>query len=309
MPELRSIQGAPQVEAIGRTQLELCDLARGFYRRWDVRSRIFKAEELYKTLGMIPEGLSLERTLLEIQLQRASALFDDLSGNVYVLNDAPGITAKFEVGYASAYMGALQQELFTVTRLRKEARDGTSDQFRAVGALISGDVAVLVKRYFESVISKDAKATEEFLRPLANDRLPSAPPIVQKTTRFPQLEGSLFVEEVLTRPGGWEKLNDAYQDPPKSTEQVLHPGKYFGGEEPQDVEIPDISDQLGGGWSLTSADTLGEYLLRSYLEEHLDSREAAAASGWGGDQYLLMNHPEKGRLLAVRLLFDSEPEG
>ena len=89
---LRGIREVPAVEAIGRTRLELCDLARGFYRRPDARDRIFEVEELYKTLGLVPEALSLERTLLEIQLQRALALFDDLSGNVYVLNDAPRIT-------------------------------------------------------------------------------------------------------------------------------------------------------------------------------------------------------------------------
>ena len=214
-----------------------------------------------------------------------------------------------EVGYASAYMRGLQQELFGVTDLRSRAGDGNSDHFRAVRALIFGDVAVLVKRYQEEVVARDDRAMEELMRPLAEDRLLAAPAIVQKATHFPLLEGALFVEELRATTGGWTNVDQAYQDPPESTEQVLHPAKYFGGETPLEVELPDISGRLSGRWSLTSVDTLGEYLLRSYLEEQLEQREAAkAASGWGGDRYLLMNNPDKGRLLVARIRFDWNPE-
>jgi serine/threonine-protein kinase len=303
---LRNVEDPPAVETILRTRDELCEITRGFYRRRDVRDQIFEAEELYKTLGLMAADESLEEILLEIQLQQVSALFDDLSGSVYVLSDAKRITPQLELGYASAYMGGLQQELFNVTRLRNSVRDGTGDEFRAVTALITGDVAVVSGGYVDTVIAKDADALNELRQPIPGNKLLSAPAIVQKTILFPQVAGRRFVEEIFAKDGVWDTVNQAYEAPPETTEQVLHPEKYFSLEAPHNVVLPNIAGHMSGGWSLTATDTMGEFLVRSYLEEHLSDREAAdAASGWGGDRYYLMSNPEQGRLMVGQVQFDS----
>lgn len=306
---LRSVENPPAVDTLPRTRDELCGITRGFYRRKDVRDQIFEAEELYKTLGLMADEQSLEEILLGIQLQQVSALFDDLSGSVYVLSDAKRITPQLEIGYASAYMGGLQQELFNVTGLRNSARDGTGDEFRAVTALITGDVAVVTGGYVQTVIAKDADALNELRQPIPGNKLLSAPSIVQKTSLFPQVEGREFVEELHAKDGVWETVNEAYEAPPESTEQVLHPEKYFSLEAPHNVVLPNISGRMSGGWSLTAIDTMGEFLIRSYLEEHLSDQDAAdAASGWGGDKYQLLSNPEQGRLMLAQIQFDSGPE-
>ena len=47
-------------------------------------------------------------------------------------------------------------------------------------------------------------------------------------------------------------------------------------------------------------------MLRSYLEEYLSDEEAEeAASGWGGDRYILMSNPDRGRLLVWQIQFDT----
>ena len=307
--ELRRIQDPPPVRADLRTREELCEITKGFFRRRDVRDQLFEAEELYKTLGLMPEEQSLEQTLLSIQLQHVSALFDDVSGDVYVLSDASSITPRFEVGYASAYMGGLQQQLFDVTGLRDRARATSADGFRAVGALISGDVAVVTSGYIETVMAADPKDLEELRESTPNDVLEEAPGIVRKTSFFPLVEGKHFVNALFSRSGSWEEVNQAYQAPPLSSEQVIHPEKYFDNEAPLEIPLPDLSALMGGGWSLTAVDTMGEFLLRSYLEEHLGEEEAAlGADGWAGDKYQLMSSPEMGRLLVAMIEFDSPSE-
>ena len=129
---------------------------------------------------------------------------------------------------------------------------------------------------------------------------------MRKNTLFPAIQGKQFVVSLFELGQGWQAVNDAYGNPPVSTEQVLHPEKYFIQEAPLEVTVPDFSGLMSPGWSLTATDTLGEFVLRSYLEEHVSPSEAAtAAAGWGGDQYLLLGHSELGRLALAQVVFDS----
>ena len=114
------------------------------------------------------------------------------------------------------------------------------------------------------------------------------------------------MEALFAKDGVWATVDSAYENPPETTEQVLHPEKYFALEAPHNVQLPNISGRMGGAWSLTTIDTMGEFMLRSYLEEYLSDAEAEeAASGWGGDKYILMSNPDHGRLLVWQIQFDT----
>lgn len=54
---------------------------------------------------------------------------------------------------------------------------------------------------------------------------------------FPYSDGPTFVRYVKAQ-GGWEAVNDLYDAPPRSSEQVMDPSKY-GVDEPTDVELAD----------------------------------------------------------------------
>ena len=167
-------------------------------------------------------------------------------------------------------MGGLQQALFDVTALRNTARTHTGDRFRAVTSLVSGDVAVVTGGYIDTVIAQEPGALEKLEQPIPDNKLTSAPAIVRKTALFPLTQGRDFVAALFAEVGSWEGVNRAYQAPPESSEQILHPDRYLDREPPIAVLLPDISELMGRGWSLTATDTMGEFLLRSYLEEHLE---------------------------------------
>jgi hypothetical protein len=95
------------------------------------------------------------------------------------------------------------------------------------------------------------------------------------------------------RQGGWPALLEAYQRPPASSEQLLHPLKY-GRDEPRFVTVPrwpDASDRVAP----YAEDVLGELALYATLAEALArggeplERAAAAAAlgcvGWEGDRF------------------------
>ena len=300
---LRSIEKPPHVPTDLRTREQLCDITKGFYRRKEVRDKLFEAEELYKTLGLMTEDQSLEDIVLALQLRQVSVLLDDRTGEVYVLSDAADITPELELSYAMAYTGGLLQALFDVASLSDRTTD-TSDRFRAVSALISGDIAMVVGGYPLNETSNATNAQPGDTGQAAPYETP--PTIVRKLSLFPRTEGKWFVEDLFFKHNSWDTVNGAYISPPISTEQVLHPEKYFANEQPVPVSLQGFPTLMSAGWSLTAQDTIGEFLLKSYLEEHLSEEQAAeAAAGWGGDTYLLMSNAELGRLLVGLFTFDT----
>ena len=246
------------------------------------------------------EDVDLEEVLIGIQLQQVYALFDDETEVVYVLSDAVNIGPIEELGYASAYMGGLQQQNFDISTMRREARETSTDRFRAVNAvnaLIGGDVTQAGLGYIQTVFTREQLS--ELQQPLPENLLLAAPKVVQKTVLFPQQQGADFIAAVFgMSDAGWDGVDVAYARPPVSTEQVLHPELYFLQEAPQTTAMPNLAEGMGRGWVEVSNDTMGEFLLKVYLEEYLDEIQAEdAAAGWGGDRYSLLSGPEGNRVL------------
>jgi hypothetical protein len=115
----------------------------------------------------------------------------------------------------------------------------------------------------------------------------------------PYLAGRDFIR-ALHGQGGWPAVRKAWDDPPRSTEQVLHPEKYMAREEPRRVS----GRSAPAGGRLIQEGVLGEALTRTLLGEGSD----AAAAGWGGDLYQVWD--VGGRTLVVwRTEWDNAADG
>jgi hypothetical protein len=113
------------------------------------------------------------------------------------------------------------------------------------------------------------------------------PETVDRLNRFPYRYGIEFVK-TLYHTGGWQKVDEAYANPPTTTEQIIHPDKYFEQEAAKPVEAPPLSED---GWSLEKTDSFGEYFVRVMVDNWFSNGDAEeAATGWGGD---LVSYYEK----------------
>lgn len=97
----------------------------------------------------------------------------------------------------------------------------------------------------------------------------------------PRSEGGSF-------PPGWDGVDDLYRDPPRSTEQVLHPERLLEvRDDPQRLTLRVPARLLPRGARLRWHDILGELMVRTLLRAGLAEAEAdAAADGWDGDLLL-----------------------
>ena len=108
--------------------------------------------------------------------------------------------------------------------------------------------------------------------------------------------------DAITGHGGNEAVDQAFENPPVSSEQVLDPSVYLEGDEPLDVaEPPADGESFDQG-------TFGQYLLLLLLTDGgVDQQEAAqAAVGWGGDQYVAWRD---GSETCLRVSFEGDTTG
>jgi hypothetical protein len=127
---------------------------------------------------------------------------------------------------------------------------------------------------------------------VGTDKLSSAPAIIREVLILPYLQGMAFVYEALKR-GGWEGVNTLYSDLPQSTEQILHPAKYFGPKDrPTAVEIPSPERLAPPGFQLIYQSVLGELYVAVLMRDLLGKAAVRASwEGWDGDQFLSFHHP------------------
>jgi len=170
----------------------------------------------------------------------------------------------------------------------------TLDESTAITAVSEGDANYVMDRYEErceaewDCIENNAAGPGE--RPEINFGL-------YATIWLPYSDGPTLIGEVYDR-GGWAAVNDLYENPPTSTEQVIHPEAYPD-DRPVDVSI---ADRSSGDWEqvsrqgLPSEGTFGEVTLYAMLwhngvipADHVRSDDRRwnyshpYTTGWEGD--------------------------
>jgi hypothetical protein len=275
---------------------------------------IAQRQALYAVLGIMDKDASLHDLLLSLYQEQVIGLFDSEDKRLYIVSDTDEIGALDEVTYAHEFTHGLQQQHFDIHSTQKSL-EGNSDQALAYRGVVEGDATLAERIYLFQQMDDERRAQiAEDAAALDSTPLDSAPHVIQRQFIFPYREGLEFVATILAAAswpavGSWRSVNQLHEDIPRSTEQVLHPEKYAAKEEPIEVVLPDVTSVLGGDWMVLREDTLGEFLLLAYLEDHIAPEEAdAAAAGWGGDSYALFEGPEGALLLQTVIAWDGEDD-
>ena len=197
---------------------------------------------------------------------------------------------------------ALQDQHFHLRRFEKWP-DGDSDAELAAHALIEGD-ATLAMTIYMAQNPMVALAFSRSLGSMANSSVQfnQAPRALRESLVFPYGQGTEWATQLYKR-GGWNMISKAFTPLPLSTEQILHPEKYFSYERPVKVELEDLRSLLGSGWKDIDSDVNGEWsyylILDLFLNSPAESKRAAA--GWAGDRYEIYEDPRRGQVLLAHV--------
>ncbi len=245
----------------------------------------------------------------QVTLQSEGILgyYDPETAEFVVVNDGALLDPAAQWTHAHEFVHALQDQYYDLNALNNDSLD--SEARAAVRALAEGEAELVQYLYlFESDYFTDVEMEAILNDPEQTDSdfLSEFPPVLINDLAFPYTDGVEFVID-LYREDGFAAIDAAWANPPRSTEQILHPDRYRAGDTPQVVTLPPLDDTLGAGWMLLDDDILGEFYLRQYLAQQLPKAAVnRAATGWGGDRYAVYwNEATDELVMALRLVWDT----
>ncbi len=272
------------------------------------RREVDRLKGLCVIMDLCAETDDLVQQLLDLLGQGVLGFYEPDDKSLTVVTEGETLKPLEWLTYAHEYAHALQDVQFDLQGL--SARADTFDAGKAVAALREGDANLTEYLFYETLpFERQAllaaaleKVIEEFSM---SPEAARAPRIITETFGWEHSVGPAFVFRLYLE-GGFGAIDQAYRDPPRSTEQILHPQKYLSGEAPDDILLPDLKAALGAGWREKDAGVLGELLTKIYLDTFLsEGRAIEAAAGWGGDAYTLLEDDGGRVLLAMRYSWDT----
>jgi hypothetical protein len=244
-------------------------------------------ERVLKRLGLLPPEVDYEKAVMNLLLEQIAGFYDPFDRKLYIADWLPEEMQTPTLAHEIAH--ALQDQHFGLKSYATPIKDN-GDRQLARSALVEGDgTAVMLETMMPhgdlSQLPDSAFDMAGSLASIGSELMPAyerAPRFLRETLIFPYVTGLAFVRRIRKiRP--WSAVDAVYQSPPESTEQVIHPEKYFAHEHPVSVEdrsVPSLKDRR-----LVRRDVLGELVIRLYLEEANGPEQARTASeGWGGDR-------------------------
>jgi hypothetical protein len=272
-------------------------------------------DALLTRLGFIGEDDDLEQLLLSLYESQVLAYYDPRTGAFTIVGPLERIGPLEEVVVAHEYAHALQDQHWDLegTRITDLSR---SDEILAHQALIEGDATAVMFDWAARELDLGdllGIAGESFTR--QDERLlRRMPPLLRRQLESPYLDGFAFVNALRGR-GDWAAVDAAWEQRPRSTEQILHPDLYPD-ELPIEIELPDIAAALGSGWTGAYEQTLGEMQIGVWVADGREAQtllpglpaplpRAEAAEGWGGDRLVSLDGPDRTWAVVWQTAWDS----
>ena len=263
-----------------------------------------RAEAVYLRLGLLPAGTRLRAALESLYAQEGAGFYDPRTKRLVVARSVPGVggvgtgilglftgrdlVSEFLIAHELTH--ALQDQHYHLPTGPEPLLDGHGDRELARHALLEGDATLAAFAY---VLGRqlDRRTIDVVARQLhgvpgeLDRKYPDMPPLLRASLAFQYDTGTTFTGEALAD-GGWAAVDRVHADPPESTEQVLHPARYYAARDrPLTVTLGGTAQLETAGWTRILEDTLGELSIRVLAEHALSPEQAArVAEGWGGDR-------------------------
>ncbi len=276
--------------------------------------------EVAKLLGAIPIELEYASTLNEALAEQLGGFYDPGEEVLYLQARYAGGVARAIVAHELGH--ALDDQLADLDRLDEERRENSDARF-AFHAVREGSGMSMMRAWALQNIGEVMPADMKQAASLGMKSFESAPPFLWKPISAAYLQGSAFLNRVEDFRSASEKppkgadISAAFRDLPRSSEQILHPQKYWdetARDEPVDVRF--VLGDLPEGWTVLGEDTLGEFGW-ALVVEPLQRRQGLQgkalnkarftykpAEGWGGDRYVILGKGPA-RILLCETVWDT----
>lgn len=260
-------------------------------------------EEMLELLGLIPADMDLEATLIELLQSQVAGFYDPADDKFYLV---AGLGESFaRATMAHELVHALDDQHVDLDAQMK-GLIGDGDAAAAFHAVMEGGATEIQNQWMFGNLSRTEMMRMATEAGAMGEGLTDGPEILWRPLLHSYVQGGAF----LKRSGGAiaaamkqveeADLMRAFAEPPLSTEQVLHPSKYWDADK---LDRPTRVRQLpkeGSGWRVLHSDTMGELGLAILVDPKRGDRVGMnpmtammqpfankGADGWDGDRMTL----------------------
>ena len=266
-------------------------------------------------VGLLPAGADLLSLMMDVLMNQVGGFYDPPTKTFYMIN-RQGVSmppAVMQMMVAHELTHALDDQYVSLDAL-VHTYERTEDSDFAVASVVEGSATILMSRYLTR-LQLAGKLTMQDLTALMESEMERSKPLLEAPPYFHTIIarytlGMLFLLKgdltLLMNADAGQTVGDRFlaaaADPPRSSEQILHPEKYWD-ESRRDlpVTVDDAAvEQLLAGMDLgvRHRETFGEILVAMACRPDgaaLDLVNASSASawtdsaamGWGGDRFYL----------------------
>ena len=271
-----------------------------------------RAEELtLKKFGFAPPEFKLEQTTIDLLTEQAAAFYDYDKKKLFVTETASPETELPVLAHELSH--AIADQNFNLAKFIRQGRK-SDDGAIARLAIMEGQATWLMSEYLARKAGQSLKTSPALVRMMSalgnsSGQFPvfdSAPLYLRQTLVFPYTQGLLFQQAVIEHDGN-EGFAAVFRRPPVSTQQILHPEKYFEQAKPVLPPLPD--PKLPRGFKALIAGSLGELDHEVLLEQYTNKREAGEIGPhWRGSVFELLENKKAARVVLLYAVRWDSPE-
>ncbi len=275
-----------------------------------------KERSLLVKLGVLPREYDYVEGTMQILNEQVAGYYDPRDKTLFIADWLPPETQQMTMAHELAH--ALQDQHYELEEILS-GKDQNGDALLARRAIVEGDaVGVMfdylllpLQRSFVSLPNLKDLYEQTLNQQLSgqsqSQQLQKAPAFIRDSLLFSYVYGARFMQ-VYRKSFSWAETGGLYSRLPRSTEQIIHPEKYFS--EPDDpTRIDTAVDDALIDWETEYSDIFGEYQAQLALREYLtDEKAELATAGWDGDRIRLLRHEDGKLALQWDTIWDDDSE-
>ena len=198
----------------------------------------------YEALFMIDRETDVDDEFSTLLGDAVQGFYSPVTNRVVIVSDSPSEPELDEVTLAHELLHALQDQHFDLQRFEPEIQN----QEHAKDGLVEGD-AVWVENEYERRCDVEWSCVLPGDEPEDDDGPDDPHWGLYLELFYPYSDGASFVDH-LREEGGWEAVNAAYDDPPRSSSEIIRPEEYAN----RSVSEMTVEDRSNDRWTELDVD-------------------------------------------------------
>ena len=265
-----------------------------------------RLEELaLKKLGFAPPEFDLRKTTVDLMAEQAAAFYDYRKKQMVLLEGGAGGMME-DLALVHELAHALADQHFQLEKFIKKG-GASDDGSLARMAVMEGQATWLMSEYMAKKMGQSLLQSDAIVGMMSNMAgsgagaggfpvLQSVPLYMRESLIFPYSQGLMFQHKVIVRLGK-DGFKEVFRRAPQSTQEILHPEKYFEKAVPIPAKFPPFPKEKE--WKKLTEGSVGEFDHKILLKQYAPSLELLAEQ-WRSSHYQLWElKKDSGRVALV----------